>query len=262
MIVTTARKQAHRLESEAKKVAEQLQATFCPRGNQSIAELKQTAASDVFIVGKGRLSLYPKEGAPPFFYHPNSANLRYKQWRHSGRDPLIDASELKADDRFLDCTLGMGADATVAKLAVGEKGLVVGCEADPRIALITGQGLRSWADADARLLEAMPGVHVVHSTYLAYLKDAVTDSFDVVYFDPMFETALTNSCGIQGLRSFASFDALCEEAVNEARRVASRFVVLKDHYLSSRFEHFGFDVHKRQHAAFHYGVIKTNTLEG
>ena len=68
----------------------------------------------------------------------------------------------------------------------------------------------------------------------------------------MFEQAILNSKGIAGIRSLAHYETISPEAIALAKKVAKHRVVLKDHWQSSRFEQFEFNVQKRKHAAFHY----------
>jgi hypothetical protein len=81
------------------------------------------------------------------------------------------------------------------------------------------------------------------------------NSFDVVYFDPMFQEQIDESNGINGIKAIALYTTLTPMAIQEAKRVAKQKVVLKDHWKSSRFEEHGFTVQKRKTSKFHYGTI-------
>ena len=48
---------------------------------------------------------------------------------------------------------------------------------------------------------------------------------------------------------------ITDETIAEAKRVARKRVVLKDHVRSSRFEKHNLYVYKRKSAKFHFGVI-------
>ena len=72
------------------------------------------------------------------------------------------------------------------------------------------------------------------------------NSYDCVYFDPMFEENIFESDGIKGVRSLAIYEALTKETIDHAYRVAKESVVLKDHFRSLRFEQFGFQVQVRK----------------
>ncbi|WP_078391429.1 class I SAM-dependent methyltransferase [Shouchella patagoniensis] len=254
MIVTTARKQAEKLKQTAIHHAQLFQVPFIERGDRSLDTLFREYQVDVLIVAKNKLALYGLNEETPFFYHPNSSLLRYKQWKKTKYDPFIETAQLSEGDIVIDASLGMGADAVMAQLAVGKSGKVIGLEADHRIATIVAQGLQSWSDADALFIDAMRRIHVKQCNSLHFLKNAADNSADIVYFDPMFETKI-DSPGLSGMRKFASYQPLSLEMVQEAKRVARRAVVLKDHYQSQQFKRFEFVVKRRQHAAFQYGLI-------
>ncbi|GAE34693.1 class I SAM-dependent methyltransferase [Halalkalibacter akibai] len=257
MIVTTARKGADVLAEKAQTCSEQLKASFIVRKENSVQDLMDIYGQDVLVVGKNKLTLHSKSGGDPFFYHPNSSMFRVKQFIKTGYDPLVETAGLKEGMSFLDCTLGLASDSLVAQLAVGATGSVTGLEANPTLAYIVRNGLQSWLEGGKEMLEAMRRINVLpvnHSSYLASLSD---QSFDVVYFDPMFDQHLSGSTGIKGLKQFACHDDLNHQVIAHALRIAKTRVVLKDHFKSERFERFGFNVVKRQHAAFHYGYINT-----
>ncbi|WP_413381450.1 class I SAM-dependent methyltransferase [Alkalihalobacillus sp. 1P02AB] len=258
MIVTTVRKNAQRLEPKAKELASLLQAPFMSRGGDSVETLQRRFEQEVIVVGSEKIQFFPKDSADPFFYHPNSAFVRIKQIEKKQLEPLKAASDLQAGMSFLDCTLGLASDSLVAQYLVGESGRVIGVEENFVIATLVQIGLNSWTDGRADLLDLMKKITVKHAHHLDYLKEQPDNSFDVVYFDPMFEQAILESKGISGLRSLAHYGTISEEAIQEAKRVAKHRVVLKDHWQSSRFSQFQFSVLKRGHAAFHYGFLDMN----
>ncbi|ADC51940.1 hypothetical protein BpOF4_19505 [Alkalihalophilus pseudofirmus OF4] len=262
MIVTTARKQASKLEGKAKEVASHLNGLFIKRNDASVDELLNTHESKVIVVAKSRLTLYTEDRMEPFFYHPSSAMFRVKQWLRGMRDPLVDVADLKEGMSFLDCTLGLASDSLMAKLAVGEKGCVTGLEANLEAAYIVKEGLKEWQEGPRVMIERMREINVIHTHHLPYLQQASSSSIDVVYFDPMFEVHVETSTGIKGLKGIACHDDIDEEVLFHAKRVAKKKVVLKDHWQSERFNKFGFKQIKRQHAAFHYGFIDVTTNRG
>ncbi|MCM3761344.1 class I SAM-dependent methyltransferase [Alkalihalobacillus oceani] len=256
MIVTTVERNAKQVSEKAEQISRRLDSPFIGRGKSSVEDLTRRYRTDVLVVGKQRLTLYPQEGGEPFYYHPNSAMFRVKQLLRSGHDPLVEAAGLQPGMSMLDCTLGLAADSLVAKVAVGREGRVTGLEANPVLALIVAEGLREWQEGSSEMLAAMRAVDVVAADHFDYLRTLPAQSIDVVYFDPMFETHLPASSGISALKLFACHEELTEAVIEEALRVSRFRVVLKDHWQSSRFARFSFHVCKRQHAAFHYGYIE------
>ncbi|NEU29287.1 class I SAM-dependent methyltransferase [bacterium LRH843] len=255
MIVTTSRRHANKLEERAAFFSKKLHCSYVVRGEVSVQDLIDRYENDVFVVGREKVTLYPKQGGEPFFFHPNSGMFRVKQFMKTGYDPFIETAGLKKGMTLLDCTLGLAADSLLAKVAVGSTGHVIGLEASPVLAAIVQDGLQMWQDGEPYLLQAMKEIEVVHANHFDYLRTLEDNSVDVVYFDPMFEQALDRSIGIKGLKQFACQDDLTEETINEAYRVCRSKIVLKDHWQSRRFEKYQFNVHVRKHTVFHYGYI-------
>ncbi|TES50127.1 hypothetical protein E2L07_16930 [Halalkalibacterium halodurans] len=255
MIVTTGLKKEETLEKKGRVYAEALKGTYVKRKRRSIETLMHTYQQDMVIVGEERDVLYRQGSVEPFFYHPNGAMVRVKQWQKTGHDPLIDAAQLRVGDTFLDCTLGLGADSTLAKVVVGETGTVVGIEGSLPLAYLVQQGMRTWSEGPAAFISALRSIKVIHGSHREILHTLANESFDVVYFDPMFEQTIA-SAGMAGMKLHALYDDLSREAIADALRVARRRVVLKDHWQSERFEALGFHVIRRKQAAFHYGYIE------
>lgn len=259
MIITTAGRTNKEMIKLAKDYAKVLQVPYVTRNKLSIEEVMNQEKNDLFVVGKSRLEIYPlnhpHEG---IFFHPNSAMFRVKRIMREEEDPLVHAANLKKGMTFLDCTLGLGSDSIVASSVVGATGRVVGIEGNRYLAFLLKHGLKSWNTEHEEINRAMRQIEVIYSNHLAFLTKQKSSSFDVVYFDPMFDTIIDESDGIKGLRSIALYTDIMEETIEEAKRVASKRILLKDHWQSPRFERFGFSVYRRKTAKFHYGVIEIN----
>lgn len=257
VVVTTARKRADKLEPLARVVAEELHVAYQKRNDRSVDDLLEEVKTDLLVVARHRLSLYRHGDPNPFFYHPNAAQVRAKAFFANGYDAFIEACDLQKGNSLLDCTLGLGADAVMAKLAVGQDGYVTGIEQNAIMAYIVKKGLHTWTDAHPMLLDAMQSVHVLAGHHYDLLKSLPDSSYDVIYFDPMFEQTIHSSSGIQALKSFAHYEALSQQTIQEAMRVAKKRVVLKDHWTSSLFEELDFHVNRRRPVEFQYGIKKT-----
>jgi 16S rRNA (guanine1516-N2)-methyltransferase len=140
----------------------------------------------------------------------------------SDRDPFLEAATIGPGDAVLDATLGLGADALVAAAACGPDGRVVAVEGSAALAAWVAEGLRRLAAEPARRIEVRTGDH------LAVLAGLPGRSFDVVVFDPMFRHARAEPGGFDLVRRLADPRGLSAEALAEARRVARRWVVVKD----------------------------------
>ena len=255
LIVTTAGRTEQRMMSLANQIAKDLSTAYIDRRKVSVEEIQQKYKDDVLVVGKNRLELHTLNGDEPFFFHPNSAMFRMKRLMKGEEDPLIKAAELTSGMSFLDCTLGLGSDSIVASFVVGNYGKSVGVEGNALLSYLVKTGLHTWDSGIETCNMAMRRVNVVSKDNLDYLKLLSSKSFDIVYFDPMFEEAIDESKGISALKNIAIYKDLTDEVLEEAKRVAIKKVILKDHWKSERFSRFGFSVLKRKTAKFHFGVL-------
>jgi hypothetical protein len=259
MIVTTAGKNAIKLQDKAKMIAASLNSFYMERGNHSISSMIEVYHDDVMMIGVEKISYHPKEGTPPLFFHPNSSMFRVKQVLRGEEDSFINACRLKEGMSLLDCTMGLGSDSIVASLVAGKEGCVTGIESSKAISFVVKSGLHLWNSKLSVMNEAMRRVQVINDDHLNYLKTCQSNSYDVVYFDPMFESTI-QSPGLSGLKGSANYSSITKDIVSEAIRVASQRVVMKDNRKSSKFTELGFDVIQRN-AGFLYGVIEKNEVE-
>jgi len=255
MFITTAGRTNQQMIENAIHTAKTLEVPYVPRRKKSISLLQEEWDSGCLVVGKERIELFEKGSTQPFFFHPNSAMFRIKRLLQGGHDPFADIAQLSKGMTVLDCTLGLSSDAIVASFLVGEEGKVIGIEGQKYLAFIVQKGLQTWDSSLESMNGAMERIEVVHSSSLDYLKNQPNESVDCVYFDPMFEESVLESDGIKALGQFAVYDDLTEELLQEANRVAKTRIILKDHYKSTRFEKYGFQVVKRKTSKFHFGVI-------
>lgn len=257
MFLTTAGRTDKESEQFARDLAHQLEIPFVARRKRSLRATQDAEhGEDCIVYGKNRLELHRFGGEESFFFHPNLAMVRIKRMLNGENDPYLVAGDISAGSTVLDCTLGLGADAIVASFAVGQSGKVVALEENRFIAFLVANGLKTWDDGDERILQAMRRIEVKHIHHYEALRRLGNHSVDVVYFDPMFDESILESNGIRELTHLAAHHSLSEIIIQEAKRVARKRVVLKDHFRSPRFEQFGFIVHKRKTAKFHYGYIQ------
>ncbi|WP_245350042.1 class I SAM-dependent methyltransferase [Cytobacillus eiseniae] len=241
---------------QAKLVAHKLNGRYIERKKRSVQMIQTSEKVDCLVVGKERLELYPLGETAPFFFHPNSAMFRIRRLMKGDHDPFLEATRLETGKSLLDCTLGLASDCIVASFAVGTKGKVTGIEGNACLAYIVKEGLNSWESGIPAMNQAMKQIKVTNQLSLAFLKSIPDGTYDCVYFDPMFEEHILDSDGIEALSHFAIYEEITDELINEAIRVAKERVVLKDHFRSTRFSEFGFEVFKRKTAKFHFGVIE------
>jgi len=258
-IVTTVRRGQRYTEANralAAHTAKTLGIPNVPRGNDSLDELRAAYNVDAVLVARrGLLTLVTAE--EELFFHPGMAHLRIKNLLLGHGDHLVTALGLTAGMHVLDCTLGTGSDAIVESFAVGEAGTVTALESNPLIAAVIADGLAHATGDNYEMHAAMRRITVHHADALAFLHAAADDSYDVVYFDPMFRRPLHESAGMNALRSIADMRALTEETIGEARRVARCRVVMKERRESREFERLGFThIMGGKYSRIAYGVME------
>jgi hypothetical protein len=256
MFVTTAGRTNQQMIEKARQTAVILGIDYIPRNKKSVHYLQKYADSDCIVVGKDRLELFEKGAMQSFFFHPNSAMFRIKRVMNQEHDPFADATRLTKGMSFLDCTLGLASDSIVASYLVGESGTVIGVEGQRYLAFLVKTGLCTWNSGLSLMNAAMKRIQVVNELALNVLQNLPDHSIDCVYFDPMFEESILESDGIKALGRFAIHEDIEAETIREALRVSRNRVVLKDHYKSSKFDQFGFQVLRRKTAKFHFGWIE------
>ena len=87
---------------------------FVPRQGRSLAKLKnEYEAEGILVWQKQGPVLHINNGQ--FFFHPGMAYHRLIAHRNYQQiDAMVKACQLAKGESFLDCTLGLGADAIVA----------------------------------------------------------------------------------------------------------------------------------------------------
>lgn len=256
MIVTTAGRTNEEMVQRAKNIAQDLGCMYIQRSKKSIHTMLRDFDQDVLVIGKNRYEWYRENEEEPIFFHPNTAGFRVKRWLQGEREPFLEATELNEGMSCLDCTLGLASDSIMASLATGENGKVSGIEGNEVLAYLVKNGLAAWVSDIDPLVAAMRRIEVIHGNHQEILSNLPDNSFDVVYFDPMFDVEIRESDGIAPLRNIAVKGGFNEQTLQEAIRVAKSRVVLKDHWQSDKFAKFQFTVLKRKTAKFHYGYIK------
>ena len=258
-IVTTVRRGQRYTEANralAARTAKSLGILNVPRGNDSLEELRSTYGVDAVLVARqGLLTLVTAEGE--LFFHPGMAHLRIKNMLLGHGDHLVRALGLTEGLHVLDCTLGTGADAIVESFAVAESGRVTALESNALIAAVIADGLAHALGDNYEMHAAMRRIQVHHADALTFLRTAAEDSYDVVYFDPMFRRPLHESAGMNALRGLADPRALTEETIAEARRVARCRVVMKERRESAEFARLGFtEITGGRYSRIAYGVME------
>jgi 16S rRNA (guanine1516-N2)-methyltransferase len=257
MLVTTSHNASEWMEHEAQAMAQSIQGRWVPRGRSSLTRLRTKYGEQrLLLLDRDGTWKYYETGDIPLFFHPSTALLRVKKLLRGEKDPLLEASRASNGDIVLDCTAGLGSDAIVFAYAVGMYGHITAIESEDILYRIVSMGLQAYNSGIPELDEAMRRVQLEKANHLDYLASLSDSSVDIVYFDPMFRHPLEHSASISPLRTVANVEAIGERAIQEARRVARKRIVLKEHTNSPEFDRLGFTYVHRSYSKIAYGVIE------
>jgi len=255
-VVTTVLHPAQTIVEIAHNIAEQLQLPFIVRGKNSLEAIKQIYQVDSLIVITKNGPVAQTPGGD-FFFHLNMAELRIKNLINGKHDHMISAMGLSPGMSVLDCTLGLATDAIVASFITGTCGTIVGLETSPVISLITRYGLQNFFSGNDSIDQAMRRISVKNDNYHEYLPKLPENSFDIVFFDPMFRRPIQNSSNLKPLRYLADNRPLTVEAIYEAKRIAKQRVIIKETHSSSEFNRLGITtVLGGKYSSIQYGILE------
>lgn len=209
----------------AKAMAAELGVTYLDRPHNQVLEEFMVAQGleAVIVLEKDGPRIHSQYGT--FAYHPGMAEIRVQQLLRGAPDHLVKALDLRCGARVLDCTLGLASDAAVAACMVGETGRVVGLEASLLLHFAVKHGLAHYECKTQLLTAALRRVEAVHAVAAEYLASCAPDSYDVVYFDPMFRHPVQGSKAMEALRPLALEEPLAKSTVELALKVAPRVVI-------------------------------------
>ena len=209
----------------AKNMAALLGVAYLDRPHNQVLEefMAAQALAAVIVLEKDGPRIHSEYGT--FAYHPGMAEIRVQQLLRGAPDHLVQALDLRSGARVLDCTLGLASDAAVAACVVGPTGRVVGLEASLLLHFAVQYGLAHYECKTPLLTAALRRVEAVHAVAGEYLAACAADSFDVVYFDPMFRHPVQGSKAMEALRPLALEEPLDRTTVELALKVAPRVVI-------------------------------------
>ncbi len=253
LAVTTSVNATPRVVAEAKGFSADSGCPYVPRCGRSISGFVSEAGTDGAIVF-GAQEMVIRVGDAVHHFHPNMAKLRIVALLRGERDRMANAMRLRSGDSVLDCTCGLGTDAIVASYVVGEGGTVQTLEASPLLAPIVRRGLQAYVHPVAPVTEAMRRVRVVQAVCDEVLADLSSKSWDVVYFDPLFESTVGDSSGLDLVKLLGLPDTPTDKTIRDAVRVARRSVVMKDRLPGRALRGLGFQIVSRGRRTC-FGVI-------
>ena len=209
----------------AKDMAARLGVAYLDRPHNQVLEefMAAKALAAVIVLEKDGPRIHSEQGT--FAYHPGMAEIRVQQLLRGAPDHLVQALDLRSGAKVLDCTLGLASDAAVAACVAGPTGRVVGLEASLLLHFAVQYGLAHYECKTPLLTAALRRVEAVHAVAGEYLAACAADSFDVVYFDPMFRHPVQGSKAMEALRPLSLEEPLAKSTVELALKVAPRVVI-------------------------------------
>lgn len=256
MLVTTSHNPSKEIERRTQQLAQQISGKWVARQRFSMANLQRRYGDrQVLLLNENNEWKYVEDDNPPLFFHPSSATVRMKRLLKGEDDPLIKASRVQKGDTVLDCTAGLASDSIVFSFAVGDQGQVTAIESEPMLHFLVHAGLQQYESEVPQLNEAMRRITLQLADHLQFMQKLPDQSVDVVYFDPMFRHPVEQSSAIEPLRMLVNPNAIRLEAINEARRISRKTIILKELRNSSEFSRLGFVEVNRSYSKIAYGVI-------
>ncbi|MGT2950810.1 SAM-dependent methyltransferase [Streptococcus cuniculi] len=247
-IVTTSLGMNEELVARAKALAQSFGVPYVERRKDAVKKL-QERYGHVLVLYQDKL-VFEQVGGERLFFHPDTALLRIK----SGRDPLLEIIG-EGPKTICDCTMGLASDSIVMASAGHQ---VTAVESSRLIAFIVSRGLQELDTGNEAVNSAMRSIKVVEMDSLSFLRQQPSQSFNVLYFDPMFSETIRESQNLSGLAGLANPSRLTEELLEEAKRVAREKIILKAHFRDRIFEDLGFTRLVRPNQKFHYGILSKN----
>ncbi len=226
------------LDSELLAFVENCGWPLVNREHRSIPLLMEIyGVENVIVWSENRPLLYT--GGKELFFHPSMAKNRLSFYRKKGlRDMMMKAIDISPGDSFLDCTFGLGSDAIVASY-FSESGDIVGLESSAPIARVVGWGMKSYSSRMLWLDSAIHRIKLINHEHRDFLQALAPNSFDIIYFDPMFREPMMKSVSMNPLRPLTNNHALLPESIQAALKAARKRVVIKERLSSGEHERLG-----------------------
>ncbi|OPZ75594.1 MAG: putative methyltransferase [Firmicutes bacterium ADurb.Bin456] len=258
--VTTSHRPTRASLDLGRQFAGYLQVPFVERNDLSLKDLAlKQKVKGLVVAGARRVSYFA--GGQEFFFHPGLAGLRIKELQNGKTDQMIKCMLLCPGAHVLDCTLGLAADSIVASYVAGKKGRVTGLEDSRVIAALVKHGLATYPAPEEDLAGAMRRIVVININHKEYLSGLAPQSFDIVYFDPMFRLPRRHSPAMDTLRLLANPHPLDRETIDLALRASAQRIVMKERRGSPEFKRLGFDrIDGGKYAPVVYGIMERKRL--
>lgn len=249
IIVTTGVKTTDDLKNKAELIANKLGYSYFKRNKETIKYLLQYSKG-VIVVYKEKTSYYSlgNNKIEQLFFHLDTAMLRIIN--NSDNEPLIEL--MKDSDTIIDATMGLARDSIVLSYYNYK---VTAVEENKIIHYIVDEGLKNYNSGNDKIDNAMRKIETINMSSYDYLKQCKDNSYDIVYFDPMFSEEIKESENLIALENLAKKERLTTTLLKEAIRVAKKRVIVKAHFRDEVFDDYNFTRITRKNTKFHYGYI-------
>ena len=244
IIVTTSVKTSNDQIELAKTHALNLELDFYYRNKKTIKELL-SHFDGVVVVYKNKISYF--EDNNELFFHLDTTALKLK---NNDNEPLTEL--IPQSSSVLDCTMGLASDSILLSY-YGNR--VTALEKNKIIYYIVSNGLKNYNAGDNKVLSSMRAITTHNIDCLEFLKNCKDNSFDIIYFDPMFSHDIKESMNLSSIETLADYNFPTELFLEEARRVAKNKIIVKAHFRDNIFEKYNFKRIIRKNTKFHYGFI-------
>ncbi|ONN26840.1 methyltransferase [Thermosipho affectus] len=221
-VVTTSYNPSKELIEIAKKLAIEYDVRYLNR-NHLPKYLKKGLIDFYYVIDKKKmLSIKWRDGE--FFFHQGIAKIRMENIRHGERDYLIESINPSENDVVYDATCGLGSDAL---LIANYAKKVIATEGSVHIYRVVKWGLSNYVSEEEWINKSKEKIELLNENYKDFIRKVEERAFDVVYCDPMFENPIYESNSLNPLRSFALYEPLTKDDLEEMLRISKKKVVIK-----------------------------------
>jgi 16S rRNA G966 N2-methylase RsmD len=256
IIITTAQRPDDNLITKGLNYSKSLDIPFIPR--EKIGNLSKGTTAYLVVTKEGLVCHYQNH---KLFYHPSMAMLRIKGINNGNEDIFTTICGDIKGFSILDCTMGFGADSLVWSFLSGENGSITALEKNKIIYAIVSEGLKGNYSKWKEINDFARRIKPLNEDYVQFLSNCPTNTFDIVYFDPMFDIPIEKSSHLQPLRLFAEKGSLTKEIINIGKRVAKKLVIVKNNR-NYDFSKIGItETFSKKSSNVKYGIIRLNKGE-
>ncbi|QTA37894.1 class I SAM-dependent methyltransferase [Thermosipho ferrireducens] len=223
-VVTTSYRPTKECVRIAHKLANKFDAKYINR--RHVNEKLEKGLIDFYYVVEKDLTLAIKWKNGEFFFHQGISKIRMENIKNGHKDYLIESINPSPDDVIYDATFGLGSEAILLSAFVPD-GKVIGTEGSIHIYRVVKWGLKYYKTNVEWIKDALKRIELHYGNYKTFIKNVPDKHFDIVYCDPMFENPIYESSSLNPLRTFAVYDPLNFEDIEEMIRIAKKRVVIK-----------------------------------